>query len=494
MEAKKHNILWICTDSQRWDTLGCYGNPWVRTPNLDRLASRGILFENAFCQNPLCTPSRGNFLTGRYPVTNKLRQNGQDISPDEVLVTRVLHDNGYVCGLSGKLHICACDHRLKLFGKNDWWKHDAERMFRGTEPRVNDGYDEFYWDHAPGPNMRSSAYLRWLQERGQTLDYPKRDDSEHVLHGMPEAFTQTAFCVEKAMGFIEAYKGSHYPWLFSVNIFDPHFSLRPCDRLLERYLEKLDELPDVDFLEGELDNKPPCQKRWSRPPHPWGMHFDKISQHERKLIKAAYWAMVDHIDAEVGRLLDTLDKTGQAENTLVIFTTDHGEMLGDHGLYVKGPALYEGAVHVPLIVSMPGVIPEGIRTPALVELGDLAPTVLDYAGLPREPGMQARSLWPLLTGEAPADSFRDDVYCEYYNSNMDDPPQFLTMVRDHHAKIIVSHGKECGELYDLDADPKEFKNLWDDPAAADLKSRMLKKTCDAMARTIDPLPERIGIY
>jgi len=130
----------------------------------------------------------------------------------------------------------------------------------------------------------------------------------------------------------------------------------------------------------------------------------------------------------------------------------------------------------------------------MVELGDLAPTVLDCAGLPREPGMQAKSLWPLLTGQQPADHFRDDVYCEYYNSNADNPPQYLTMVRDHHTKIIVSHGKEMGELYDLDNDPKEFVNLWDNPNYAELKSRMLKKVCDRMAQTIDPLPERIGIF
>ncbi|MCL2742073.1 MAG: sulfatase-like hydrolase/transferase, partial [Oscillospiraceae bacterium] len=111
------NILWICTDSQRWDTLGCYGNPWVRTPNLDALAAGGVLFEGCYAQNPLCTPSRGSFLTGRYPVTNRLRQNGQDIDSREVLVTKALNDGGYVCGLSGKLHLSACDHRIANLGK-----------------------------------------------------------------------------------------------------------------------------------------------------------------------------------------------------------------------------------------------------------------------------------------------------------------------------------------------------------------------------------------
>ncbi|MCL2664114.1 MAG: sulfatase-like hydrolase/transferase [Defluviitaleaceae bacterium] len=490
---KKPNILWICTDSQRWDTLGCYGNKWVKTPNIDRLASEGMLFERAYCQNPLCTPSRGSFLTGRYPTTTKLRQNGQDIPESEVLVTRVLNDNGYVCGLSGKLHLSACDHKIKNFGRDpaNWWKQTEEYHFKGIERRINDGYSEFHWCHGMTP---SNSYRRWLQEKGRKPEKLQiRADSKHVYHGVPDEFHVTTFCVEKAMGFIEAYADYHCPWLFSVNIWAPHLTLAPVDEYMERYLDMVDEIPDADFFEGELGTKPPYQAIYQKNiAH--NFDWNTMTARERKFCKAAYWAAVDHIDYQIGRLLDCLEATGQKENTMVIFTSDHGELIGDHGLYIKGPFLYEGAVRVPLIISYPGVIPAGTRRSALVELADLAPTVLDCAGLPREPGMQARSLWNFLTDAKAEDFFREDVYCEYMNSNPDTLAQFCTMVRGERYKIVVFHGQKLGELYDLNTDPAELNNLWDSPGHAEAKIEMLKRVCDRLAQNADPLPERIGIF
>ena len=144
------NILWLCTDQQRYDTLGVTGNPFVRTPNLDRLAAEGVLFDRAYCQNPLCTPSRASFLTGRYPRTTRARQNGQGIPAAEVLVTRLLADAGYLCGLAGKLHLSPC--------------HPSACPV--TERRVNDGYAEFHWSHHPFPDWPGNEYIHWLQERG----------------------------------------------------------------------------------------------------------------------------------------------------------------------------------------------------------------------------------------------------------------------------------------------------------------------------------------
>ena len=134
-DISRPNILWICTDQQRWDTLGCYGNPYVHTPHIDRLASEGVLFERCFSQSPVCTPSRASFLTGRYPRTTRCRQNGQDIPDDEVLVTRLLADAGYVCGLAGKLHLSACNPSV------------TPEM----EPRIDDGYEVFHWSHDTHP-------------------------------------------------------------------------------------------------------------------------------------------------------------------------------------------------------------------------------------------------------------------------------------------------------------------------------------------------------
>lgn len=143
-----------------------------------------------------------------------------------------------------------------------------------------------------------------------------------------------------------------------------------------------------------------------------------MEEKDHRYLRAAYWAMIDLIDAQFGRLLNYLEESGQLEDTLIIFTSDHGESLGDHGIYLKGPYFYECNVHVPLIIAWPGKIPSGKVSDALVELVDLAPTLCDAAGIEKSPGMQGRSLWPMLTGRADLNHFRDSVYCEYYNSNI----------------------------------------------------------------------------
>lgn len=490
--SKKPNILWICTDSQRHDTLGCYGNAYVKTPNIDRLAAEGVMFEQVYAQNPLCTPSRGNFLTGRYPVTMGLRQNGQNISPDEKLVTRLLADDGYVCGLSGKLHLSACDHRIAEFGKDEWQGKDTDLFFRGSERRINDGYAEFYWDHAPRHCSPSSSYQRWLLEKGTTqFNTTPREDCPLLEHGMPTEQHQTTFCVDKAIDFIQAYEESPHPWLFSVNIFDPHFPFDPPDEYMERYLSFIDEIPLPAMQENETEGKPEYQKVFA---HQGKYRIDQLTERDHRMMRASYWAMVDQIDVQVGKLLKALEASGQKENTIVIFTSDHGEMLGDHQIYLKGPFLYDSALHVPLIISYPGVIEEGRRSSALVELGDLAPTLLDAAGLERYPGMQTKSLWPYVTKNGVLGDFRDDVYCEYYNSNPNHPAQYCTMVRTSKHKLVAWHGQELGELYDLEADPNEFRNLWNDPDYSNIKIQMYQRLCDRMAMTADPLPERVGIY
>jgi len=471
------NILWICTDQQRFDTLGCYGNPWVRTPHLDRLAESGVRFEHCYTQNPVCTPSRAAFLTGRYPRTTRTRQNGQSIPADEILVTKLLHDAGYTGGLAGKLHLSAC-HPYAC---------------RGVERRIDDGYDEFHWSHAPGGGWAANAHGLWLREKGVEYQDTPFEGSKYVSCGMPAEYHQTTWCVEKAIDFIQAAAGRGQSWFFSVNPFDPHHGFDPPREFLERYLDKLDDIPLPNYVEGELANKPV----WQRIDHDgvYGgmgdLQFDEMTEWDHRLIRAAYWGMVDLIDQQMGRLLEAVEAAGQRENTLVIFTSDHGEMLGDHGIYLKGPYFYEPAVRVPLIISWPGVIPAGRVAPALVELVDIAPMLLDACGLPGEDGMQGRSLWPILTGQAPLDQHREDVYCEFYGSNSSyNPPAHATMVRSDRYKLVAAHGQNTGELYDLDADPNETYNRWDDPDYQPVKIDMFGRLCDRMAWTVDPLPLR----
>jgi len=475
---KPYNILWLCSDQQRWDTLACYGNAFVETPNLDSLARGGALFEHAYCQSPVCTPSRASFLTGRYPRTTRCRQNGQDIPEDEVVVTKILSEHGYTCGLSGKLHLSAC----------------FPEVCSEMEARIDDGYEDFHWSHHAGGGWgRNNAYWAWLREKGALFKTAPHPETPHIHTGMPAELHQTTWCIDKACDFIRQQTRGGDPWLFSVNMYDPHHPFDPPEDLLSRYMERLNEIPLPLYREGELSSKPPYQAfdHEGAYGHRGGHPYKEMAQNDHRMVRAAYWAMCDLIDTQVGRLMDLLKATGQIENTIVIYTSDHGEMLGDHGIYLKGPYFYEPAIRVPLIISCPGTIAAN-RVMGMVELVDLAQTILDAAGLDHYPGMQGKSLWPILVGEKPPHQHRDDVYCEYYNAMPwhRDPTAQLTMLRTDQYKIVLDHSNTAGELYDLDSDPGEFSNLWSDPASRDIKTDLLLRLCNRMAWTVDPMPVR----
>ena len=473
MMAGRPNILWICTDQQRFDTIGALGNSKIRTPNIDKLISEGVTFTRTYSQSPVCTPSRAAFMTGRYPRTARCRQNGAQIPSDEILVTRLLAENGYDCGLSGKLHLSPCQGRV--------------------EKRINDGYRKFHWSHHPGPDWQENEYIQWLESKGQSWDkLYHRKRGEPVVAGIPTEFNQTTWCAEKAIDFLSEKRNG--PWLMSVNTFDPHHPFDPPAEYLERYHP--DDVPSPSYQPGELDNKTEFQRidhQGAYGGH--GMSFVKLSDYQRRQVVAAYYAMIELIDAQVGRMLQALEDTGQSENTLVIFTSDHGEMLGDHGILLKGPYFYECAVHVPLIMRWSKRFPAGLQSDALVELMDLAPTVLEACGQPVLDRMQARSLMPICTGQTDPHKHRDQVYCEYYNAMAGhNHSAHGTMIFDGRYKIAVYHGRNEGELYDLETDPHEFNNLWYDSEYTELRFDLMKRCFDASVFTLDPYPPREAGY
>ena len=211
---------------------------------------------------------------------------------------------------------------------------------------------------------------------------------------------------------------------------------------------------------------------------------------------AAYYAMIELIDDNVGRMIEALEESGQRDTTLVIFTSDHGELLGDHQLVGKGCRFYECLVRVPLICSWPGRVQEGHVCDALVELMDIAPTLLELAEVPAPDRMQGRSLWPLLTGQT--QTHRAYVRSEYYRALNPDAPgrehlqgTYGTMIRDQRHKLVCYHDRAQGELFDLQEDPGEFGNRWDDPAYADVRFALLKQNFDALAQAVDIGPKQV---
>jgi len=471
--TRRPNVVFITTDQQRYDTLGCTGNAWVRTPNLDRLAAEGVLFDRAYIQGSACMPSRASFHTGRYARTAGCPANGHTINRNEITLAKYLKDAGYVCGLSGKMHVCAHGHRY-------------------PEPRLpDDGYEEFHWSPNPHPFWPTDEYHHYLAGLGLEFRRERLEGADHVWVTEPAGHSHTAWCMHCATGFIrrQVRYDADQPWMFNANIFDPHDPWDPPRKYLERYLSRVDEIPLPRFREGELDDKP----EFLRDKHEKAgsadyelVHPSRMDDRQKRLIVAAYWAMIDLIDEQIGKLLAVLEETGQADNTLVIFTSDHGEMLGDHGQYFKGSQFYEETVHVPLIFWMPGRIAGGRRSRALVELLDILPTVLEFAGLDVPSRVQGRSLAPILAGDAPLDVHKDSVFCEALQGGLDRAtgmPQrnWQTMLRTDRYKIVQHHGHPLGQLYDLQTDPEEFINRWDDPDSRDAKIEMLRRLSDRQA-------------
>lgn len=468
--ASMPNILWICPDMQRFDTIEGLNNDHIHTPNLRKLMAESVTLTHTYVQNPVCSPSRASFLTGRYPHTTGLRALGQRIRPDERLVTRILSDAGYACGLSGKLHLSP------TFGGR-------------LEDRIDDGYSVFDWSHDisnlwPGHNM----WRVWLNEQGVKWPSPP-EDLRGRAWGVPiePKYTQTAWCSDKAIQFIRGQR-NFGPWLMSVNIYQPHAPYWPTETYLNRYHPA--DIPSPNYREGELKNKPIYQQidhQEASGGH--GVSFVHTTDLEHRRMKAAYYAMIEQVDTEVGRMLEALEETGQADNTIVIYMSDHGDMLGDHGIFLKGPYFYEGAIRVPMIIRWPGRYKAGLRSDALVEMVDLAPTLLEAAAIPIPLGMQGRSLTPLLTGQTTR--HRDSIYCEYFDSlALYNPPPMAVCVRNEKYKLVYYQKLDSGEFYDLEKDSDETYNLWDSTSARAAREETMRTMMSRMIDTVDPIPER----
>ena len=488
------NILWYCTDQQRSDTIGALGNQHIRTPVLDRLASSGVSFTRAYSQSPICTPSRASFLTGRYPAAHHVQRNGNEyFPPSERLVTRMLSDAGYDCGLAGKLHLSRAQGRVEV--------------------RPDDGYREFHWSHHPAPDWPAGhGYDEWLRKEHH-LD-PKELFSKYrdEPYGIPAEYHQTTWVTEMALRFLDEPRNG--PWLLSLNPFDPH----PPFDAPESYASHYDPntLPPPIFGPYDAEH----QKRFSAidqqsrlaidPNHPHADQPSKVENPDRDraseppatydpgVVKASYYGMIELIDTQFGRLLDALESRGELDNTIVVFMSDHGELLGDHGLIHKGCRFYEGLVHVPLIISWPDSWRSDLHANGLVELIDVAPTLLDAAGVDIPPEMQGESLAGVLSGRATPGEIKSHVISEYWDAIVcadgHQDHSHASMYFDGRYKHIVYHGHKLGELYDLESDPGEIDDLWEQDGYEEIKARLMHEHFDAFAEATSPGVDRTGPY
>ncbi len=464
--TRRPNILWYCTDQQRFDTIGALGNPHVKTPTIDQLVGEGVAFTHAYCQSPICTPSRSSFMTGLYPSRVHNTRNGNDTFPDHPpVISKLIADAGYDCGMVGKFHLQSSGRR--------------------TEPRLDDGFSFWKFSHAPRDDWKEGHdYADWVRQRGGDLD-AMRQSEDRVS---PE-FHQTTWATERGIEFINQQRPADQPWLLNINIYDPHPPFIPPKVYADRF--------DPQAMPGPYFRKSDLQQQARLASVDFQGEALDPAGHDAHRMQANYYAMIAQIDDQFARLLRALDETGQRDNTVILFTSDHGEALGDHGLMQKGCRFYEGLVRVPLIFSWPGRFERGLRSDALVELLDMTHTLLELTGVAVPDYSQGQSLLPILQGQASPDHLRDFVRSEYFDAL--DPHftggtgTYATMHRTEQYKLSLYHDKDLGELYDLRDDPWEFNDLWDSPEHQAIKHRLILESFNAhVVLTTDVGSKRIA--
>lgn len=486
------NILLITTDQQRHDAVGVNGSPFLTTPNLDALASEGVNFGRSYCPNAVCTPSRLSLMTGLFLS----RHGGYNIgttAPDKTrFLSAMLRAGGY---------------RTHHIGKAHWhpWNEDSPEKAPvdelGTPWRDFVGFDtaEVATGHVTWGVSRH--YARWLERRGINPAQYNRitrlfeyDPNETGAWGMPTAYHSGAWIVERAAAFLEGHD-ARQPFFLNLGFQDPHHPHAvPFD-----FEARVDEaaLPPPISSAGDRSTPEPIEllrsgginaSRYRGPfevagnsgAHDWKAYF--ADERRSRATRAHYYTMVNLIDRQVGEVLGTLRRCGYERDTIVVFTSDHGDMLGDHDIGQKGPVAYESVLRVPLILRYPaGFGPAKLAHP--VSLVDLYPTLLGYAGLPYPP-VDGLDLRPYLeSGEVPA---HPGVRAEYKEEP--DRLRYKAWITERY-KLVVYPGETFGELYDLAADPHEHVNRFHDPDFTGIKAQLLLEMIGDMERS-EPISER----
>jgi uncharacterized sulfatase len=487
--VKRPNILLITSDQHHWQTLGCM-NPEVRTPHLDHLAEQGTLFTRAYCPNPTCTPTRASIITGKYPSQHGGWTLGTKLPESEPTLGNYLQDAGYRTALVGKAHFQqtlsspafpSLESR-PLMQDLDYW-----RAFRG--PFYGFGEVDLARHHGDEP-LVGQHYAIWLEERGLTNwrehFRPPTGTTPAQRHrwSLPAEFHMNTWIADRTNARLAEYQRQGEPFFLWASFFDPHppyLVSPPWDTMYDPA-----RLTVPAMTPGEQDHLAPhfamTQQRdpdfsaWDEPGghalHGCHSHLQDRAALARDI--AVYYGMTSFMDEQIGVILAQLDRLGLADDTLVVFTTDHGHLFGQHGLNAKGPFLYDDLLRLPFMVRWPGRVAAGRRSADLQSLVDLAPTFLAAAGVPIPDDMTGLNQLPAWRGQAPAP--RRHVVAEFRHQ-----PTTIhqrTYI-DARYKLTVYFERPWGELFDLEADPGETRNRWADPAAAALRDELHVRLLEA---------------
>lgn len=527
------NILLFINDQHRVDYLGCSGHPVLKTPHIDSIAARGTSFTRFYVATPVCMPNRSTLMTGRMPSVHGVRSNGSPLSLSSNTFVDALRASGYATALVGKSHLQNFGPYPAILTRPP--PRDGDQVL-GTEfaeakkPLPGDGtYDQEHpkrWEAGHDFAMRlpfygfehvdlctghgdevGGHYYVWLKSRRPDAD-ALRDRKNQLPHDyvcpqawrtpIPEELYPTSYIADKSCDWLDSYAKSRRdkPFFLMTSFPDPHHPFTPPGRYWSMYKPEDMVLPE-SFETGNRKLARPVtwamEQRASGKTDVNGQAAFAINEREAREAMALSCGMIAMIDDAIGRVLARLSACGLADNTIVIFTTDHGDFLGDHRLLLKGPAHYEGITHVPFIWAEPGQ--HGARTSdAMAGTLDIASTILDRAKVQPYNGIQGLSLLPVLDGSAaslPRDSMviEDDQQRAVFGLPSGARLRSLVTRR---WRITIAHGDSYGELYDLQNDPDEIDNLFDDPGHRAVRGELMETLAYRQMELADRSPLPMG--
>jgi arylsulfatase A-like enzyme len=435
--ARKPNIVLFFTDQLRRDALGCYGNKICKTPNLDKLAAEGVCFENAYTTSPVCSPARASLLSGLYPHNNGVMMNthiapawNKGLAPETATFSSILKGAGYSLDYSGKWHVHA------ELSPGDY----------GFDRHKDLGWEKI--EIVPGSEI--------------SADF---GGGKHQLlagkNGVPEDETPLARKVQAGIEMMRERAKEEKPFFLRIDTPEPHFSCFPPDPYASMY--KPEDIPPWDNFKDDFSGKPQGHLRKRQEWHLDGKDWAWWSQ-----VVARYYGVISHIDKCVGDVLESIKELGIEEETIFVFSTDHGDAMGSHGHFEKGGTMYDEVYRIPMIVKGPSEWVAPGRNDAFVRSLDLMPTFVEWGGAKLETPVDGRSLAGWTRGEKEK-AWPDSVYCEHHGEVWGYQTQ--RMVRTKRWKYVYDP-HSIDELYDLQEDPAELVNRAADPACSDVLQEM----------------------
>ena len=475
--GKRPNVVIVISDQQRADTMPSVRTAQgIRTPHLEWLAGRGTLFRNAYCADPVCTPARTALFSGLYPHTTGMVANHQErpisnemrLPADVKLLADYLQPEGYACGYAGKWHLGTGSDRR---GFTDFVTHSGDYDVSGPE---------------------DNEILRFTERIGVTLaprglgfDPDKSQFDARTKVGpslLPLAFHPAMQDAARSADFIRRMAGDERPFLLVFSCHEPHAPFVSPEPFHRMYAHLAGDLP-LPETRRETAARDVLRRRGDRKLQP----VESLSDDDLRTMWAAYYGAVSYVDHLVGTLLAALVETNQWDDTLFIFTSDHGEMLGSHGVYLKGAAGFDELIGIPLLICPPGNSPAPHQTTRLVTHVDLAPTILRWCNARVPAELQGADIRPLIEGGTEA--VHDGIVVEYLSGNWGERPVPLRVWRTEDWKYVEGQGGAAEELYDLRADPLETRNLVDDAAYGATREGLREQLRAWLGRTGDRWPE-----